>query len=192
MTEGKPQPPPGFQAEKVRCPLRHARRQTALCTVGHSGNDLHYRGYDITDLAAHCEFEEVAYLLVHGKLPTRSRTGRLQGQSASLAQPPRAREAGARAAAAIRAPHGRAAHRRLRAGLRAARGPRPQRSRRARHRRCAAGLAAFHASLLAPLRAQRPPHRGGDERTTRSLRIFCICCTASLRAPSGRLPCRRR
>ena len=42
---------------------------TALCTVGHSGNDLHYRGYDIRDLAAHCEFEEVAYLLVHGKLP---------------------------------------------------------------------------------------------------------------------------
>ena len=42
---------------------------TALCTVGHSGNDLHYRGYDIQDLAAHCEFEEVAYLLVHGKLP---------------------------------------------------------------------------------------------------------------------------
>ena len=43
---------------------------TALCTVGHSGNDLHYRGYDIKDLAAHCDFEEVAYLLVHGKLPT--------------------------------------------------------------------------------------------------------------------------
>ncbi len=40
-----------------------------MCTVGHSGNDLHYRGYDIADLAAHCEFEEVAYLLVHGKLP---------------------------------------------------------------------------------------------------------------------------
>src|ERR1700757_4408429 len=43
---------------------------TALCTVGRTGNDLHYRGYDIKDLAAHCEFEEVAYLLVHGKLPT--------------------------------------------------------------------------------------------------------------------------
>lgn len=42
---------------------------TAICTVGHSGNDLHYRGYDIADLAAHCEFEEVAYLLIHGKLP---------------------------------------------------------------------------------------------------------------------------
>jgi len=42
---------------------------TALCTVGRTGNDLHYRGYDILDLAASCEFEEVAHLLVHGKLP---------------------------------------------------------------------------------------------------------------------------
>jgi 2-methylcitrate synthase len=45
---------------------------TALCSVGKSGNDLHYRGYDIADLAAHCEFEEVAYLLIHGSLPTQS------------------------------------------------------------------------------------------------------------------------
>jgi len=43
---------------------------TALCTVGHSGNDLHYRGYDIKDLAAHCEYEELVHLLVHGKLPS--------------------------------------------------------------------------------------------------------------------------
>lgn len=42
---------------------------TALCTVGKTGNDLHYRGYDILDLATTCEFEEIAYLLVHGKLP---------------------------------------------------------------------------------------------------------------------------
>ena len=43
---------------------------TALCTVGLSGNDLHYRGYDILDIAEKCEFEEIAHLLVHGKLPT--------------------------------------------------------------------------------------------------------------------------
>lgn len=43
---------------------------TALCTVGRSGNDLHYRGYDILDIATKCEFEEIACLLVHGKLPT--------------------------------------------------------------------------------------------------------------------------
>ena len=46
-----------------------AAGNTALCTVGRSGNDLHYRGYDIHDLAAKGCFEEVAYLLVHGKLP---------------------------------------------------------------------------------------------------------------------------
>ena len=43
---------------------------TALCTVGQTGNDLHYRGYDILDIAEVCEFEEIAFLLVHGKLPT--------------------------------------------------------------------------------------------------------------------------
>ena len=43
---------------------------TALCTVGRSGNDLHYRGYDIKDLATKATFEEVAHLLVHGTLPT--------------------------------------------------------------------------------------------------------------------------
>ena len=45
---------------------------TALCTVGRSGNDLHYRGYDILDLAETCEFEEIAHLLIHGELPTRA------------------------------------------------------------------------------------------------------------------------
>src|SRR6266403_2059810 len=44
---------------------------TALCTVGKTGNDLHYRGYDILDIATECEFEEIAYLLVHEKLPNR-------------------------------------------------------------------------------------------------------------------------
>jgi 2-methylcitrate synthase len=43
---------------------------TAICTVGRTGNDLHYRGYDILDIAETCEFEEVAHLIVHGKLPT--------------------------------------------------------------------------------------------------------------------------
>src|ERR1700722_3853034 len=43
---------------------------TALSTVGQSGHDLSYRGYPVTELAARCEFEEGAYLLIHGKLPT--------------------------------------------------------------------------------------------------------------------------
>lgn len=47
-----------------------AAGNTALCTVGKSGNDLHYRGYDINDLAEKASFEEVAYLLIHEKLPT--------------------------------------------------------------------------------------------------------------------------
>jgi len=49
-----------------------AAGNTALCTVGRTGNDLHYRGYDILDVATTCEFEEIAYLLVHGKLPNRT------------------------------------------------------------------------------------------------------------------------
>ena len=49
-----------------------AAGSTALCTVGRSGNDLHYRGYDILDVAEQCEFEEIAHLLVHEKLPTRA------------------------------------------------------------------------------------------------------------------------
>src|SRR6185503_3531784 len=43
---------------------------TAICTVGRTGNDLHYRGYDILEVAEACEFEEIAYLLVHERLPT--------------------------------------------------------------------------------------------------------------------------
>jgi 2-methylcitrate synthase len=49
-----------------------AAGSTALCTVGRSGNDLHYRGYDILDIAEQCEFEELAHLLVHETLPTRA------------------------------------------------------------------------------------------------------------------------
>jgi 2-methylcitrate synthase len=45
---------------------------TAICTVGRTGNDLHYRGYDILEIATVCEFEEIAYLLIHEKLPNRS------------------------------------------------------------------------------------------------------------------------
>src|SRR5207342_3377021 len=54
---------------------------TALCSVGRTGNDLHYRGYDILDIADVCEFEEIAYLLVHGKLPN---VAELAGYKAKL------------------------------------------------------------------------------------------------------------
>jgi len=48
---------------------------TALCTVGRTGNDLHYRGYDILEIATSSEFEEIAFLLIHGKLPNRAELG---------------------------------------------------------------------------------------------------------------------
>ena len=57
---------------------------TALCTVGRSGNDLHYRGYDILDLARNCEFEEIAHLLVHGTLPTRPELAAYKAKLKSL------------------------------------------------------------------------------------------------------------
>ena len=57
---------------------------TALCSVGKSGNDLHYRGFDIADLAAHCEFEEVAHLLIHGTLPSRSELAAYKAKLKSL------------------------------------------------------------------------------------------------------------
>ena len=57
---------------------------TAICTVGRTGNDLHYRGYDILDMAAIAEFEEIAYLLVHGKLPTRDELAAYHRKLASM------------------------------------------------------------------------------------------------------------
>ncbi len=62
----------GFKPKKSVALSGVAAGNTALCTVGRTGNDLHYRGYDILDFAQACEFEEIAYLLVHEKLPTRA------------------------------------------------------------------------------------------------------------------------
>jgi 2-methylcitrate synthase len=69
MSEKQPNRAPEFKRKKSVALSGTAAGSTAICTVGQNGNDLHYRGYDIRDLAAHCEFEEVAHLLVHGKLP---------------------------------------------------------------------------------------------------------------------------
>src|SRR5215471_7354668 len=57
---------------------------TALCTVGRTGNDLHYRGYDILEIATVCEFEEIAYLLIHEKLPNRSELAAYKAKLKSL------------------------------------------------------------------------------------------------------------
>lgn len=73
----------GFKPKKSVALSGVEAGHTALCTVGRSGNDLHYRGYDILDIAEQCEFEEIAFLLVHGKLPT---AAELRGYKAKLAQ----------------------------------------------------------------------------------------------------------
>ena len=57
---------------------------TALCTVGRSGNDLSYRGYDILDIAETCEFEEIAHLLLHGRLPDRTELDRYKVKLSTL------------------------------------------------------------------------------------------------------------
>mgnify|MGYP000252199947 CR=1 FL=1 len=58
----------GFKPKKSVALSGVTAGNTALCTVGKTGNDLHYRGYDILDVADACEFEEIAHLLVHGTL----------------------------------------------------------------------------------------------------------------------------
>ncbi|MDH5356072.1 MAG: 2-methylcitrate synthase, partial [Gammaproteobacteria bacterium] len=67
MSEAK-----AFKPKKSVALSGTAAGNTAICTVGRTGNDLHYRGYDILDIAETCEFEEVAYLIVHEKLPTQA------------------------------------------------------------------------------------------------------------------------
>jgi len=59
----------GFKPKKSVALSGTAAGNTAICTVGRTGNDLHYRGYDILEFAEHAEFEEIAYLIVHEKLP---------------------------------------------------------------------------------------------------------------------------
>ncbi|AJC16628.1 MULTISPECIES: bifunctional 2-methylcitrate synthase/citrate synthase [Pandoraea] len=71
----------GFKPKKSVALSGVTAGNTALCTVGRSGNDLHYRGYDILDLAQTSEFEEIAYLLVYGKLPN---VAELRGYKAKL------------------------------------------------------------------------------------------------------------
>jgi 2-methylcitrate synthase len=69
---GNPSDIPAFKPKKSVALSGVTAGNTALCSVGRSGNDLHYRGYDILDVADSSEFEEIAYLLVHGKLPNRA------------------------------------------------------------------------------------------------------------------------
>jgi 2-methylcitrate synthase len=67
-----PTPAGGFKPKKSVALSGVAAGNTALCTVGRTGNDLSYRGYDILEIADRCEFEEIAFLLIHGKMPNRA------------------------------------------------------------------------------------------------------------------------
>lgn len=70
-----------------------AAGNTAICTVGRSGNDLHYRGFDIADLADNCQFEEVAHLLIHGHLPNKAELSNYKSKLKNLRDlPPQVRE----------------------------------------------------------------------------------------------------
>jgi 2-methylcitrate synthase len=86
MTE----PVVAFKAKKSVALSGVTAGNTALCTVGRTGNDLHYRGYDILDIATTCEFEEIAHLLVHEKLPTAAELAAYKRKLTSLRVPPAA------------------------------------------------------------------------------------------------------
>jgi 2-methylcitrate synthase len=82
------QEPVAFRPKKSVALSGTPAGETAVCTVGQSGNDLHYRGYDIADLAEHCEFAEVAYLLIHGKLPNAAELAAYEARLLSLREFP--------------------------------------------------------------------------------------------------------
>jgi len=82
--------PTGFKPKKSVALSGVTAGNTALCTVGRTGNDLHYRGYDILDVAEACEFEEIAHLLVHGTLPNRAELAAYKTKLQSLRGVPNA------------------------------------------------------------------------------------------------------
>jgi 2-methylcitrate synthase len=81
-----PTPPsaPEFKPKKSVALSGVVAGNTAVCTVGHTGNDLHYRGYDIADIAAHASFEEVSHLLIHERLPNRAELDAYRARLISL------------------------------------------------------------------------------------------------------------
>ena len=81
MTE---QTKPAFKPKKSVALSGTAAGNTAVCTVGRTGNDLHYRGYDILEFAEHAEFEEIAHLIVHGTLPNKAELKKYKAKLKSL------------------------------------------------------------------------------------------------------------
>jgi 2-methylcitrate synthase len=89
-SNSEPQTPGAFKPKKSVALSGVTAGNTALCTVGRTGNDLHYRGYDILDIATQCEFEEIAYLLVHEKLPNQPELAAYKKKLKGLRQLPAA------------------------------------------------------------------------------------------------------
>ena len=157
---------------------------TSLCTVGHNGNDLHYRGYDIHDLARHCEFEEVAWLLIHGKLPN---TVELTAYKTTLPNPRSLPLPSSRHSSSFRPPpipwtcSAPASPCSAASALK----PADHNEEGARgNRRPPPRLPRLHAPLLAPLRPQRPTHRG---RIRRRIHRRALPASAARRAPLRRV-----
>ena len=120
---------------------------TALSTVGSRGDDLHYRGYDILDLATRCEFEEVAHLLIHGRLPDSQGLKAYRTRLKALRGLPAAVKAVLEALPASQHPMDV-----LRTGV----------SALGRPGRQGHGLHEFHAPLLVSLRNKWQADRGGN------------------------------
>ena len=135
---------------------------TALCTVGRTGNDLHYRGYDILEIAETCEFEEIAHLLVHGVLPTAAQLASYKAKLHALRGVPAAVRTVLEALPAATHPMDVMRTGRLGAWLHPAGKGGPQPGRRKGHRRPVDGLARLDAALLASLVAERQADRTGD------------------------------
>lgn len=161
---------------------------TALCTVGKSGNDLHYRGYDILDLAEHCEFEEVAHLLIHGKLPTRdelaaykTKLKALRGLPANVRTVLEALPAASHPMDVMRTGvSGSAAHcQKKRGTLSLARGILPT--------NCWHHLARFSFIGITTVTTANASSR--KPMTTPSAVTSCICCTAKSHRKAGKRRC---
>nr|BFE95424.1 hypothetical protein GCM10020185_59600 [Pseudomonas brassicacearum subsp. brassicacearum] len=123
--------------------------QTALSTVGQSGAGLTYRGYDVRDLAADAQFEEVAYLLLYGELPIQAQLDAYTGKLRQLRDLPQALKEVFGAHPRRRPPDGRHAHRLLVPGQPGTRGrlfpsstTRPTACWPRSRRSCATGIAS--------------------------------------------------
>ena len=170
-----------------------AAGNTALCTVGRTGNDLAYRGYDILDIADACEFEEIAYLLDPRQAADRARSSRRTRRSCSSLRglPEPVKEILERVPAAAHPMDV------LRSGVSALGTVLPEkddheRAGRPRQRRPAAGLARLDARSTGITGATTASASTSRPTTTRSAATFSTCCTAARRNRCGSGRCTPR